>query len=120
MRLSYHVYYADGSILIGVTMADWQAMPETRIIVVVEVFDQTYKLRRVCQRHAGADYYWMVTAPLDYLYRGNRFRYEDGDIGGSSARYIPLSNVVVKRGVQVDTITWERIYNLALADVPVS
>jgi hypothetical protein len=120
MRLYYTVHYVDESVLTGVTLADWSAMPATGILVVVEVFDRTYKLRRACQRHAGDDYYWMVTAPLDYLYRGNRFRYQAGDLGGSSARYIPPSDVVIKRGVQVDSVTWERIYNRALADVAVS
>jgi len=120
MRREFIVYYADGSVLHGVTLEDWKVMPVDGVLVVVDVFDRVYKARYACTRHAGYNYYWMVTAPLAYMYRGNYFNYEAGDIKASSARYIPPSDVVVNRAADVDGLTWERIYNQALVDVPVS
>lgn len=104
MRLLFEVHYADGTILQGTTLKDWQAMPDEGVLVVVEVYDRTYKGKYTCRRHAGRDYYWML---------------DNGEIGAHAAKYIP-ANAHIKRGQQVDDATWMRIYNRACIDPKVN
>lgn len=99
VRLFFIVHYADGRTMKGTTKEGWMACPENGVLVITEVYNRVYKGRYACQRHAGCDYYW----------------WDDGAIGAGSAKSIP-SAAIIKRGKEVDTETWNRLYNLACID----
>jgi len=114
-RIGFIIYYADDTQLKGATLADWDAMPSEGVIAIKEVFDYIYKTRHITRVHAGEDYYWLCLSDMDYVYRGNQFIYKVGDIGASSARYIP-PDTSTKRGALVSDLLFETIYNKAIRE----
>lgn len=103
MRISFVIHYADGNIFKGTNFADWQSTPDEGILVVTEFYDRCYghPPKQCGKRHAGLDYYWMD---------------EDGEIiGAGPADHVPVG-VWTKRGREVDSKTWDYIYNFACID----
>lgn len=103
-RLKFQIYYADGSVLDGVSTEDWLTAPSEGLLIVVEIYDVIYgppfRRRHACKRWAGLDYYWMAM---------------DDSLNGGSAKFIP-AGAVVKAGQQVSNAIWEEIYNRASQD----
>jgi hypothetical protein len=113
-RLGWRIYYADRTVIDGVTLSDWTEAPDENILVVVEVFSKGNRKKDLytIQVHAGQDYYWMVPELTDFMHKNVLHTYEAFEITGSAARLIP-DNAHIKRGVFVTDELYSEILNQA-------
>jgi hypothetical protein len=113
-RLGFRIYYQNGA-LTGMSLADWDAMPDNGIVAVVEVFEKGIgrtQDRYTIQVHADQDYYWMIPEKIEYVIK-NVIHVKDAfEIDAGSAPMIPKT-AHVKEGLQIPQADFERIMNIA-------
>lgn len=111
--IGWKAWFADGSLHVGTTRRDWEALPEDGLLIVMLYYDEftqgipDQRYRRIVQ---GSDLYFVTDGPADLIFG----QATDPETSASIlARYPGAS---VKRGRWTDDHTHAQIAAEAMAD----